>query len=271
MNINRDFIRRELGEIGRQHDSAMSLQAPALEQLVDDDSLTAGQKDDFVTGGLNRRRFLHFGGLAIATSAIAAACGSSSKTSTPTTLGTSSTSTGSGGGASSSGGSATDITILRTASSLEALAVYTYQQAIKSGLVTDKTVAAVATDFMNQHMQHEQAFAAATTTAGGQAYTQPNPVVLQQVVTPALAKVKNQTDVLMLAYTLESAASQTYQSTVGAFSKNSYNQTVMAVGGVESRHVALLGLVLSNPSYPAFPASGFQSDSGAVKAGTGVS
>lgn len=45
---------------------------------------------------------------------------------------------GSGGGASASSGSATDITILRTASSLEALAVYTYQQATKSGLVTTR-------------------------------------------------------------------------------------------------------------------------------------
>jgi len=264
MDISRDQVRRELGEIGRSHDEAMTLHAAAVDRILDDNDASTAERAEFLTGGLNRRRFLRFGGLAVATSAVFAACGSTSgSTSSPTTAAPTTT-----GGTGS--GNATDIVILRTATSLEALAVQTYQTAISSGLVTDSTVAAVAKDFMGQHQQHLQQFAAATTQAGGQAFTQPNPVVYSQVIQPALAKVKTQTDVLALAYTLESAAAQTYQSTVGVLSKPAYNTAVMSVGGVESRHVALLGLVLNSSQYPPYPAQGFQTDTGAVKAGTGV-
>ncbi|MDQ6796718.1 MAG: ferritin-like domain-containing protein [Actinomycetota bacterium] len=266
MDLSNDFIRQELDEIAHHNDVAMALQSEALTRMVETDELDADQRDELITGGLGRRRFLRFGGVAVATSAVFAACGTSSRTRTASTSTTSTSSTTVAGSAS------TDITALRTASSLEVLAVQTYQKAIGTGLLTTPTVAAAAKDFMGQHQQHAAAFESATTKAGGQAFTQPNSVVSAQVITPALAKVKTENDLVALAYTLESAASQTYQSAIGIMSKPAYNSALASVLGVESRHQALLGLVLNNTTqYPPYPVNGFQTENDAVKIGTGVS
>lgn len=265
MDLSNDFIRRELDEITRHHDVAMRMQSEVLSRMVETDELSGDDKDELVSGGLGRRRFLRFGGVAVATSAIFAACGSSSKTRSVTTSTTSPPST-------SVGTPATDINALRTASSLEALAVDTYQKALHTGLMTTPTTVAVANNFLQQHQQHANAFEAATTRAGGQPYTRPNPVVSAQAIAPALAKVKTENDLVVLAYMLESAASQTYQSAIGQMSKPTYNSALASVLGVESRHQALLGLMLSNTTtYPSYPTDGFQSEDNAVKIGVGVS
>ena len=265
MTINNDFVRRELDEIARHNDAAMRLHAEALARTTETDELDGEQRDELITGGLGRRRFLTFGGVAVATSAVFAACGTSSKNTSASTSSTAPPPTASGSPVS-------DIAALRTASSLEALAVQTYQKALASGLLTTATVVAVAQNFMEQHQQHASAFESATTKAGGQAFTQPNPVVSAQLIDPALSQVKTENDVVALAYMLESAASQTYQSAIGVMSKASYNSALASVLGVESRHQALLGLVLNNSTmYPAYPANGFQTETNAVKVGVGVS
>jgi hypothetical protein len=265
VDLSNDFIRRELKEIARHHDVAMRIQSQALTRMVETDELSGDDKDELITGGLGRRRFLELGGVAVATSAIFAACGARSKTTSVTTSTTSAPST-------SVGTAATDITALRTASSLEALAVDTYQKALGTGLMTTATTVAAARSFLEQHRQHASAFEAATTRAGGQPYSRPNPVVSAQAIAPALAKVKTENDLVTLAYMLESAASQTYQSAIGQMSKATYNSALASVLGVESRHQALLGLVLANTTtYPSYPANGFQTEDNAVKIGVGVS
>lgn len=265
MDFSNDFIRRELEVISRHHDVAMTLQSEALTRMVESGELNGDETDALITGSLRRRQFLRFGGIAVATSAVFAACGTSSKATSGSTS-TTAPPTAPAGSAS------TDITALRTASSLEALAVQTYQKAIDSGLIATAMVAAVARNFMEQHQQHAAAFESATTKAGGQAFTQPNPVVSAQVITPALAKIKTENDVVVLAYMLESAASQTYQSAIGQMSKATYNSALASVLGVESRHQALLGLVLNDTTmYPSYPANGFQTENNAVKIGVGVS
>lgn len=262
------FIRRELDAIARQNDQAMRLQSEALTRMVETGDLDAEQTDQFVTGGLGRRGFLRLGGMVVAASAVFAACGSS-KTGSPKTP------TGPGASTSVTAVSAsTDVTILRTASSLEALAVLTYQKAIATGLLS-APVTMAAKNFMDQHQQHAMAFQAATTKAGGTPFSDPNPVVNTQVILPALAKVKTQSDIVHLAYTLESAASQTYQNAIGAFSSgpnaSSYNMATASILGVESRHLALLGIVLGEATmYPPYPENGFQTDNNAVLVGTGV-
>jgi rubrerythrin len=265
MTIGNDFLRRALDDIARHNDVAMRLQAEALTRMAETDELDGKQKDELITGGLGRRRFLTFGGIAVATSAVFAACGTSSKTTSASTSTTAPPTT-------ATGSPVTDIAALRTASSLEILAVQTYQRAIASNIITTATVGAVAKNFMEQHQQHADAFESATTKAGGQPFTQANPVVSAQVIDPALATVKTENDVVALAYNLESVASQTYQNAIGLMSKATYNSALASVLGVESRHQALLGLVLNNTTmYPSYPANGFQTESGAVKIGTGVS
>jgi rubrerythrin len=270
VDISKDNLRRELGELGQDHDKAMKDYTQALDRMVNEDDLTIDEKDEFVLGGLNRRRFLTIGGVSIASAAIFAACGSSSKTASTPTSTVAPATTVAPTTTTTAKGTASDLTILRTASSLEVLAVDTYATAIKSGLVTSAAVAAAAKDFMAQHADHAAAFEAATKAAGGTPFTKPNPVVQSSVIAPALAKVKTQADVVALAYTLENAAAQTYVSTVGAFDNTAYNSVAASIAGVESRHMTILASVLMSTTYPEYVASGFFTITGAVKPGTGV-
>jgi hypothetical protein len=277
VDIDNDHVRRELGELGREHDRAMKGYTEALDRMVNENDLTTDQKDEFVLGGLNRRRFLTIGGVSIASAAIFAACGSSSRTtttpSTTTSVPAPATTTAPSPSTTSGGTTATtsDLTILRTASSLEVLAVDVYGTAIKSGLVKTPAVAAAAKDFMEQHQEHAAAFEAATKAAGGTPFTKPNPVLMTSVIAPALKKLKTQDDVVALAYALENVAAQTYVSTVGAFDNTAYNSVAASIAGVESRHMTVLASVLmSTTKYPEYVPGGFFTTTSAVKPGTGV-
>ena len=235
-----DGIHRELGDIARHHDQAMRL--------------------------LDRRRLLTAGGMTIAATTAMAACGEtrSKAKSAKETPGGASSAAGAHGSADS------DVSILRTASSVEVLLVQTYRQVITMGLISDSATAAAAESFMEQHDQHSQAFQQDTSEAGGTPYDKPNAVFNAQVVAPAVALLHTEHDALMLAYTLETVASQTCQSTVGRFYDTTYNTTVASVLGVESRHQTLIGLLLNAPTMPAFPAGGFQAITNAVRFGVGI-
>ncbi|HVF33269.1 MAG TPA: ferritin-like domain-containing protein [Acidimicrobiales bacterium] len=260
MDISTDFIRRQAKDSQVEHDASMTTMSDVVGRLFGGGTTESGvAKADFVTGGLNRRRFLQVGGLTVATAAVFAACG---------TDGTA------GGGMAvedqdqdqeGSGSSDGDITILRTASSLEVLAVDVYQKAIDSGLVKTVAIADAAKLFQAQHREHAALFQGATKKAGGKEMTKPNPVVLQGLQGP-LAALQDETGVVQLALMLEQAAAATYQSTVGAFTDPTLNQAVMSVGGVEARHVAVLSSVLAQPGAP----KAFQTTDGAVVTGTGV-
>jgi len=261
MEISSDFVRREAKESQVEHDASMKTMRSLVGRLFGDSSESGIAKADFVTGGLNRRKFMQIGGLTVATAAIFAACGSDD--------------TGDAGEAvdeadsegSSMGGDAakSDITILRTASSLEVLAVDVYQKAIDSGLVKTAAIGDAAKLFQAQHKEHAALFQGATKKLGGEEMKEANPVVLQSLQGP-LAALKDENGVVQLALMLEQAAAATYQSTIGAFKDVSLNQAAMSVGGVEARHVAVLSSVLKQPAAP----KAFQTTDGAVAAGTGV-
>lgn len=275
MDLTGRAVQRQLDDIARHNEEAMRLQDQALTRMVEAGDLSADQADELVTGGLGRRRLFTLGGLAVASSAVFAACGGSKKAA-PRRTHTFNTTTTTTTGDTSTGSAQDDVTILRTASSLEHLAVAAYQSALATNLITDPALKAAAQAFQGQHAQHATAFETATTQAGGQPFTTANPVVKAQLVDPAVAKLKTEVDVVTLAYQVEQSASQTYQSAIGTFSKSVYNKTVASVLGVESRHVALLGLFLQNlkqpaASYPAYAQNGFDTDAQAVKPGTGVS
>ena len=53
---------------------------------------------------------------------------------------------------------------------------------------------------------------------------------------------------IQLAYDLETAAAETYQSAVGVVSDVTLNVALMSVGGVEARHAAVLASVRARPS-----------------------
>lgn len=257
-DISNDFIRREARESQIEHVSAMKQMRDIVGRLFGGDTNeSASSKAAFLTG-VDRRGFLRIGGMSVATAAIFSACGSDDD-------GASGTAAGGTSEEGSMSGDSSDITILRTASSLEILAVDVYQKAIDSGLVTTKAVADAAVLFQGQHREHAELFSGATKQMGGEAFEQANPEVLK-ALEPAIAALKDEAGVIKLAYDLENVAAATYFSTVGAFNDVKLNQAAMSVGGVEARHAAVLASVMNMPAVP----KAFQTADGAVAAGTGV-
>ena len=263
MDISNDYVRREAKESQLEHTSSMRSMRELVNRLFGDTNESGIAKADFATGGLNRRKFMQIGGLTVATAAVFAACGSDDSDDGVDAAGEGSDTTM--GDKSGGKGADGDIQILRTASSLEVLAVDVYQKAIDSGLVKTAAVADAAKLFQAQHKEHSELFQGATKKLGGEAFDKPNPVVLQSLQGP-IGALKDEMGVLELALMLEQAAAATYQSTVGAFKDASLNQAAMSVGGVEARHVAVLSSVLKKAPVP----KAFQTTDGAVTAGTGV-
>jgi hypothetical protein len=262
MDISHDFIRRQAKVIETAHHEAMRHDAATLDRIVNGDGaeLPADAKSDLLLGGMQRRKFMIFGGVAVAATAVVAAC----KGATPPVSLTPVTTTTTLFHPSSS-----DATILRTASSIEALAVAVYAKALSSGLVKTATTLDLVKLFQMQHSQHGDLFQRATRSAGGTAFTDANPVLMAQVVQPRLAALKTEADVVSLAYDIEHLASATYQADIGTFSNHSFNTTVASVGGTEARHVALLAVIAAK-SATGTPDGAFQVDTDAVSPGTGV-
>jgi Ferritin-like domain len=209
-------------------------------------------KADFAVNGVDRRRFIRLGGVTAATGAIVAACVSDDETE-------------SADDTDNRPGSEKDATILRTASSIEAFAVEVYDTAIESDLVTTRTIGDALKLFQSQHQEHGALFEAETENAGGEPFTDANPVLLDQLM-PTIGVLDSETGVLQLAYDLEVVAAHTYQANVGSFDDENLNQALMSVGGVEARHAALLAASLGLPSVPA----AFQGTEEALASGTGI-
>jgi hypothetical protein len=261
MELSTDHLRREAADSEIEHRQSISRMREAIKRVFDRDrGVSARAKSDFALGGLDRRRFLQIGGLTIATAAVVAACsgdddnGSSGDASTTT----------------SASGESNDVVILRTATSIEALAVAAYQTAVDSGLVTTMAIADAAVLFQSQHREHLELFAGATEQAGGEPFTDPNPAILEQLQ-PTIDALSDELGVVQLAYNLEVAAAETYQSTVGVFTDPTLNQASMSVGGTEARHAAVLGGVLTQlGTATTIPPAAFQVTADAVPVGTGV-
>lgn len=141
-------------------------------------------------------------------------------------------------------GSSIDVQILQTASSLERLAVNTYQTAltlpfIKSG---NQVIVKFAQTTMEQHDQHRRAFQAQTTALGGKVQDNPNPKY-GPVVANAAPGLKTADDVVKLAMTLEQVARDTYLADLTQFTDKQSQMLMATVMGVETQHLATLRAV----------------------------
>jgi len=139
--------------------------------------------------------------------------------------------------------SATDVQILQTASSIEVLAVSTYQTALTlpfiGGASANPVVKAFATTTMQQHSQHLAAFNSAVTTLGGKAQTNPDPA-LQKVVATAVPGLTGPGPVVALALELEQGAAETYVADVAALSDANAKKVTASIMGVEAQHASVL-------------------------------
>jgi hypothetical protein len=238
MDISKDELRRELRDLDAEHRAVMPKWRDSLMRLlVDDKETPAEEKADVLLGGFNRRRFMRLSGLAVVGGTVLAACGDEEETKGGTASETTATTAGAAGG-----GNKTDQTIARTAASLEIFAVAVYDKAITNAaaLKISDPIAKAAVMFKDHHDQHAKAFNAAAVQLGGQPYNDPNPTAAK-AFEAQIAALKTEQDVLKFAFALEQIAAQTYQGVGMKLSTPMLRQTAMTVGGVEARHMAILG------------------------------
>jgi hypothetical protein len=262
MDFSQDFIRRQARGVEAAERDAVRTTGAVVDRLVNGDGaeLPAEAKSDLLLGGMHRRRFLYLGSAAVATSAVFSACRGATP---PVSVVPATTTT------SLFHPSTADATILRTASSLEALAVSTYTKVLATGLVKTASTLDLVKLFQMQHSQHGDLFQRGTRNAGGTAFSDPNPVVMAQLVQPRLAALMTEADAVSLAYDLEHLLAASYQADIGTFENHAFNTTTASVGASEARHVALLA-VIGGKSATGTPDGAFQVDTDAVKPATGV-
>jgi hypothetical protein len=262
-DFSHDELRRDVRETDEMNRLAMPNWRAALQRVFESEPNPDAKAR--LALGFDRRTLLRVGGLTIIGGAVLAACGSSKGSGSATTAGT--TAAGAATTTTAAMGTMTeDVTILRTASSIEELAVAAYQTAIDSGLVKTAAIGDAAKAFQAQHKEHSALFQSLTTKAGGQAFTMANPAILA-AIQPQIAALKDEMGVVALALELEMVAAQTYQANVGNFTDMTLNAAIMSVGGVEARHAAILAGVLGQAPVT----KAFQVTDSATKPGTGVS
>lgn len=265
-----EHLRRELRETDQLQREVAPDFRRALRRMFLSNESTVEQQRHAAIGGLSRRSVFKIGGVTLLGGAILAACGgdsddpaSTSPATSPSTVATAGTTAATTAGSAMA--TSIDISILRTASSIEELAVAVYQTAIDSGLVTTAAIGDAAMLFQAHHKEHSALFQSLTKEAGGEPFTMANPAILD-AIGPAIAALKDEAGILALAFELETVAAQTYQSNVSMFEDLALNAAIMSVGGVEARHAAVLAGVLGQPQVPLV----FQITEKATKAGTGV-
>ncbi len=140
--------------------------------------------------------------------------------------------------------SSIDIQMLQTASSLEILAVATYSAALTLPFISggNPVIVKFAQTTMQQHSEHNAAFQAQCKALGGVIQMNPSPKY-GPVVEAAKPKLKTPADVVMLAATLETVATETYLMDLTLFKDRTSKALMASVMGVECQHLATLRAV----------------------------
>ncbi len=136
-----------------------------------------------------------------------------------------------------------DVQVLRTAASIENLAIATYKLALTlpfiGGKSANATVKAFVKTTLSQHEQHLSAFNYAAVRLGGRSQTKPDPVLLK-VVNNAKPGLTGPSAVVALALELEQGAAETYVANVGALRDHNARAMTASIMGVEAQHAAIL-------------------------------
>ena len=148
----------------------------------------------------------------------------------------------------SSGASPSDVALLRTAASLEALAVGVYQRAAGAALVKDPPTLDAVTLFLTHHTTHQLTLNALLQAAEVSAVTTPNGVMDKSIFQPALAAAKTQDDIITLLFTLEEVIAQTYVYSADVLTKPEHRVAVMTIAATQARHRSLLGFAFAQQS-----------------------
>lgn len=196
----------------------------------------------------SRRGFLAGTGIALG-AVVLAACGSSSS------KGSSSTTKAAGSGSGTGSKLTGDLAIAALATSLENLAVATYQGGIdaatagKLGAVPPAVVTFAQTA-QKQHKDHAAAWNAILTSAGKPEVTGVDTTVKTAVIDPAFASVKDVPGLAMLALQLENVAAATYLESIGLIESAGGIKTSASIQPVEMQHAAILNFLLGQYPVP---------------------
>jgi hypothetical protein len=148
----------------------------------------------------------------------------------------------------SSGASPSDIALLRTTASLEALAVDVYQRAAAAALIKDPSTLDAVTLFLSHHTAHQLTLNALLQAAEVSAVTAPNSVMDKSIFQPGLAAAKTQDDLITLLFTLEGVLAQTYLYSADVLVKAEQRVAFMTIAATQARHRALLGFAFLQQS-----------------------
>jgi rubrerythrin len=141
-----------------------------------------------------------------------------------------------------------DVGILNTALGAELEAIAAYQVGAESGLL-QKPVLDVAVQFQGHHKQHAEVLAKTIAKLGGK------PVAAKSRYQFPVEQLKNQTDVLRFAASLEKGAVSAYLGAVPLFHQRDLSRAAASILGDEAMHWAVLRQVLGeNPVPDAFVA-----------------
>ena len=257
-HINRDEVRRQLREADREQRGSITAFRDTLHRIFESKDIPSAAKAELL-GVPHRRQFLKIGGATLLGAAVLTACGEDEPEGAGET-GVTTASTSSTTAPPNEGDPDMDVVLARTAASLENLAVLSYSVVLGESDVSlpaeidfDQVVIDAATLFRDHHQAHADAVNAVLTDAGEDAYTEPNPYLLESVVQPDLANLTNQDRVVGFARDLENIAAGTYAYAASVLSTPDLRKTIMSIGGVESRHATTLALVLDPSAKSAVP------------------
>jgi hypothetical protein len=278
IEVDTDELRRRVKVTETEHRRETKGLRELVERLFEPAPSPDGRFTARVAGVLDRRTVLQLGGATFLGSALLAACsGGSSPNHT--------TSTNPGATTTTFPTVSADVGVLRLASSIEHYAISFYGLVAASGVVRTQTLVDTTKYFSDQHADHAGFFEKATNDHGGQPFTSANPAVtdmLRSRVAALSDAGATEADAVKLAYDVEGLAAATYFATVGNFEDLKLNAAIMSVGGIEARHVAIFGMILSavapatlatvpaRQDSPPAASGGFQTAAAAVAPGTGV-
>ncbi|MEJ7584332.1 MAG: ferritin-like domain-containing protein [Acidimicrobiales bacterium] len=254
MDCNQDEVRRQLRAATREQRSSMVGFRAALQRVFSSDDIPTTARAELL-GIPGRRRFLKVGGATILGAAVLVACGSEETTAGDTGDPTTSTTASlvpTTAVPDAEAGATLDVVLLRTAASLENLAVAVYGVALGTSSVAelpaeidfDPIVAGAAELFQEHHQAHADALNASLEDMGEAAYTDPNKYIFDNAVAPKLSGLTDEPAVVRFARDIENVAAGTYSFAAGQLSEPALRSTLMSIGAVEARHATALAMVL---------------------------
>lgn len=248
-----DELRRQLRSFGQQSATASRSQRRLIDALMSGSAPAASRLGALV----GRRQLFRLGGLTVASSAVLAACAYDAGEPGPVGFGDEPE--------EAPDVEVNDVVLLRTASSLEHVAIDVYQLVLDGG-VLEGAAADIAKRFQADHRQHAETFEAITAELGGEPFTCANPKIWSALIAPVWTRITEgieatdaakaippsdnvALDALNVAHALEAIAGSTYQALVSAFSQPQLRRDAMEVGKVEARHAAVLALAINPGGY----------------------